>query len=143
MPSCGTADRRQNDRHGDVSRQHPFVFASRALRESMASHTRAGHTGPSQEALARKTRTEAALKLHEVPVLDTLPVIVDSKSAHARTLDEVIERLLVVGRIQGLGCSEPSVRAGMAPAVREEMKRKIAISHARRARARLPALPSS
>ena len=79
--------------------------------------------GPSQEALSRKLRTETALRNAEVPVLETLPVIADTRSAYARTRDEVIRRLQVIGRVQGLGCSEPAVRAGMAESVRKEMKK--------------------
>lgn len=79
-------------------------------------------SAPSQEALSRKVRTEAALRSAEVPVLETLPVIADTRAAHARTRDEVIRRLQVIGRVQGLACSEPPVRAGMAESVRKEMK---------------------
>jgi len=77
---------------------------------------------PSAEALQRKARSEAALRDAEVPVLESLGVIASSADAHRRSLDEVILRLLVLGRVQGLASARAEVRLGMADDVRTEMR---------------------
>src|SRR6187455_1923736 len=51
---------------------------------------------PSKEALERKVSSIARLKKEEVPTIDHLPAIEDSKQAKIRTSDDIAKRAIAV-----------------------------------------------